>query len=343
MSVTVLIAGCGAFGPVHIEAWRRLGFGTRLIVADPDPVARARALSLCPEAQSVADWRNALDQVDAVDILTPSGTHHAIGMAALSAGKDLFIEKPVTSTAAEAAELLAAAATEKRVVQCGLYFRFHPKAQALKKLIDAGDFGRLRYLSGRFLGLKRARADSGALHNDAVHFVDLLGWLNDGSPVSVHATARDHFGRGFDDLAVLQLTYANGATALVETGYIQPGRWPDAVVPGAVTTKEIAVVGERAVAEIDFAAERASLQRGAHRLKDGLWAPDYAPAESPAWPAADPVDVVTAELAHFIDCVQRRAEPVAGLAQCGVRLGSVIDAAILSAKTNQVVPLPPEI
>lgn len=328
---------------MHLEAWRRLGFGARLIIADPSPEARARAAALCPQAVLLADWREGLARADAVDILTPSGTHHAIGVAALAAGKDLFIEKPVTSTTAEAVELLAAATKGGRIVQCGLYFRFHPKALALKSLIAAGDFGQLRYLSGRFLGLKRARADSGAIHNDAVHFVDLIGWLNDSPPVSVYATARDHFGRGFDDLAVLQITYANGAAALVETGYIQPGRWPDAVVPGAVTTKEIAVVGERAVAEIDFAAERASLQRGAHRLKDGLWAPDYAPAESPAWPAAGPVDVVTAELAHFIDCVQRRAEPVAGLAQCGIGLGSVIDAAILSAKTNQVVPLPPGI
>lgn len=343
MSVTVLIAGCGAFGPVHIEAWRRLGFGARLIVADPNPEARTRALSLCPDATTVVDWRDALERADAVDILTPSGTHHAIGMAALAAGKDLFIEKPVTSTAAEAIELRKAAVQGGRIVQCGLYFRFHPKAQALKTLVAAAEFGRLRYLSGRFLGLKRARADSGALHNDAVHFVDLLGWLSDSPPVSVYATARDHFGRGFDDLAVVQITYANGAAALVETGYVQPGRWPDTVVPGAVTAKEIAVVGEHAVAEIDFAAERASLQRGAHRLKDGLWVPDYAPVESPAWPAADPVDVVTAELAHFIDCIRQRTEPVAGLEQCGVRLGSVIDAAILSAKTNQVVPLPPGI
>lgn len=340
MTLTVLIAGYGAFGPVHLDAWRRLGYGAGLIIADPNPQSRARARAHCPEATLVADWREALARAHAVDILTPSGTHHAIGMEALAAGKHLFIEKPVTTTAAEAADLLAAAQQAQRIVQCGLYFRFHPKAQALKRMIAGGEFGRLRYLSGRFLGLKRARGDSGVLHNDAVHFVDLLGWLAGSAPVSVYATARDHFGRGLDDLAVLQITYADGAAALVETGYVQPGRWPDAVVPGAITTKEIAVAGERAVAEIDFAAERAILQRGAHRLRDGTWMPDYAPRETPDWPAADPVGVVAAELAHFVACIETGSAPAAGLAECGVRLGRVIDAAILSARTNQVVPLP---
>lgn len=336
---SIVQIGCGAFGPVHLAAWRALGLADRLTVADPRADTKRTVHAICPQARVVADWRTALAEADMVDILTPSDTHHAIARMALAAGKDLFIEKPVTVTTPEAVELDRLAEAERRIVQCGLYFRFHPKAQGLKGLIGAGGFGRLRFLSGRFLGLKRARADSGALHNDAVHFIDLLTWLAGERPRTVYAQARDHLGRGMDDLAVLQLTYPSGAAALIEAGYIQPGRWPDSVVPGAVTTKEIAVAGELAVAEVDFAAEQARLQRGRHRLVDGVWMPDYASPEDPGWPAADPVAVVTAELAHFLACVAARQAPVAGLRDCAVGPAAVIEAAIASAHGNRVVEI----
>lgn len=339
MAISILQIGCGAFGPVHLAAWRALGLADRLVVADPRADTVRMVHAICPTARVVADWRAVLAAADLVDILTPSDTHHAIAKVALAAGKDLFIEKPVTVTAAEALELERLAAAGRRIVQCGLYFRFHPKAQALQAMVAAGAFGRLRFLSGRFLGLKRARGDSGALHNDAVHFIDLLSWLAGEMPRTVYAVARDHFGRGMDDLAVLQLVYPSGAAALIETGYIQPGRWPDAVTPGAVTSKEIAIAGEAAVAEIDFAAERAQVQRGAHRPVDGIWKPDYGPVEDPGWPAADPVAVVTAELAHFLDCVAARQAPVAGLRDCAVGPAAVIEAAIASARGNRVVEI----
>lgn len=339
LAVTILQIGCGAFGPVHLAAWRALGLARNLVVADPRPDLAEVIAAAAPGARLVADWRDALGKVDIVDILTPSDTHHAIAKAALAAGKDLFIEKPVTVTAAEAAELERLAEASRRIVQCGLYFRFHPKAQRLKALVAAGDFGRLRFLSGRFLGLKRARGDSGALHNDAVHFIDLLTWVAGERPRTLYAQARDHFGRGMDDLAVLQLTFPSGAAALIETGYIQPGRWPDTITPGAVTTKEVAVAGERAIVEIDFAAETARMQRGAHRLVDGIWRPDYGPSEDPGWPAADPVGVVTAELAHFLDCVATRRMPEAGLRDCGTGPAAVIEAAIASARENRVVEI----
>lgn len=327
----ILQIGYGAFGATHLDAWVRLLPAEAIMVADPRPEARAAAAARRPGIVALADWCDGLASAAAVDILTPTDSHHAIAAEAIDRGRHVFLEKPMTVDAAEARDLQARARRAGVVVQGGLYFRFHPKARALRDLVRAGGIGRLRFLQGRFAGFKRARGDSGALLNDAVHFVDLFGWITGERAEAVHAVTRDHFGRGSEDLALVTLTYPSGVVAHVETGYVQPGRWPDTVVPGAVTSKEIQVSGSEGAVEIDFAAETMVRHRVRHEFSEGLWRPVFGASGPMAVPAADPVAVVEAELAYFLDCIRTGREPDAGLAECGVGLALILDAARRSA------------
>jgi predicted dehydrogenase len=329
----LLLLGCGAFGRVHLAALRALRIAP--LVFDPDRAA-ARATG-CAVAESV---QAGIAASDAVIIATPVPTHVPLATAALRAGRDLFLEKPATETAAEAAALAALAESTGRIAQVGLYFRFHPKAQALRRMVAAGVFGPLHHLGARFSGVKRARGDSGALLNDAVHFADLLPWIAGGPPARVFATLSDPLGRGREDLAVIQMMFPSGATALVEAGCVLPGRWPDAVVPGAETRKEITVAGRAALAEVDFAAETFSLRRGSHEPSaHGAWLPRHAPREEPSIPAADPVQVVTAQLTAFLDALSTRRAPEASLREGALAPARILDAARLSAQEGRVVSL----
>ena len=101
-----------------------------------------------------------------------------------------------------------------------------------------------------------------------------------------------------------------------------PGRWPDAVVPGAETRKQVVLAGRDSLAELDFAAETLWLRRGRHR---------------PAAPAADPVQVVAAELRAFLDCVETRRPPEADLHTGAVLPALVLDAARRSAQEQRMV------
>ncbi|BBK31717.1 putative dehydrogenase [Stella humosa] len=339
--IRILQVGYGAFGATHLDAWSGLLPAAAITVADPRPDARAAAAARLPGITTVADWRPALADADAVDILTPTDSHHAIAGAAIDRGRHVFVEKPVTTDAEEARDLLRRAGAAAVVVQAGLYFRFHPKARAARRLVGEGAVGRLRFLQGKFAGFKRARGDSGALLNDAVHFIDLFGWLAGERPATVHAVTRDHFGRGFEDLALVTLTYPSGIVAHVATGYVQPGRWPDTVVPGAITSKEIQVSGSEGAIEVDFAAETMVHHRVRHELSDGLWRPVYGRSGPMDVPAADPVAVVRAELSHFLHCIATGAAPDAGLAECGVDLALVLDAARRSAAEGAVIRIDP--
>jgi predicted dehydrogenase len=328
----VLLIGCGAFGRVHAAALAALGVPA--MGYDPSPEARA-ALPGLRFAETLGEG---LAWCQAAIVATPPDTHRALAAEILATGRDLFLEKPATLTAADSAELAEIARAEGRIAQVGLYFRFHPKAQALHAMVRGGAFGRLHHLSARMSGLKRARADSGALLNDAVHFADLLPWLAGEAPARVFATLSDPLGRGREDLALIQLIFPSGATGLIEAGCVLPGEHPDAVVPGAETRKLLAIAGRDALAELDFATERLWLRRGRHEpAPGGAWLPRHAPREVPEIPALDPLGVVTAQLRAFLRAVATREPQGPGLREGGVAPLAILDAARRSAHEGRAV------
>jgi len=319
----ILQIGCGAFGAVHLSAWAALGRIGDVVVADPAP--QARRVAATSGARAIEEWESALTEVDAVSILAPTDRHHALLCRILPTRKPVFIEKPMVATLAEAEEVAKLQRRSGALLQVGMYFRGHPQARWLRDEIAKGALGKIRYLRGDFFGFKRARADSGALENDAVHYLDLFAWLLGEGPAHVQALTRDHFGRGREDLAVLLLDYPGGAAARIEVGYVQPGERPDSVVPGALTTKKVAVSGEKGSIEIDFQAGGIRRHDLEFAMQDGLWTPRFSEAASPGIPAAEPVAVIGFELANFIDAAQGRAKPLADV-EDGLALAKMIDA-----------------
>ena len=333
----LLLIGCGAFGRVHLAALARLGHAP--LVLEPDAAMRAAAP---PGTRFAGTLRDALRQADAAIIATPPATHVALSEAVLDAGLDLFLEKPATETAAQSEALHRIATARGRIAQLGLYFRFHPKAQAIHRLAREGAFGRIHHLSARMSGLKRARGDSGALLNDAVHFADLLPWIAGEAPCRVFATLSDPLRRGREDLAILHLILPSGATALIEAGCVIPGEHADAVVPGAETRKLMAIAGGAALAEVDFMAETLRLRRGGHHpAPGGAWLPDHAPAEDLGAGALDPIGVVTAQLAAFLHAIATRIPQGPDLHEGGVLPLRILDAARASAHEGRVMEVVP--
>jgi UDP-N-acetylglucosamine 3-dehydrogenase len=318
----VLLVGLGRWGEKHL---RVLGeAGARVWVAEVSPSRRRWAAEQgVPQTRIVADYREALPHVDAVDVVTPADSHLAIAATALEAGRHCFIEKPLATSAEASRRIVAAGDRADRVVQVGHIFRFHPVTTALRAALADDRLGRVRYATGRFAGFKRPRMDVGVTHTDAIHFFDLFAYLFQREPISVSALQRDFLGRGLDDMSVTTVTFGEIPT-IVEANYFVPGNY-----------RECVIVTEAGTLVADYGASTVRLYAGTHERRGEAWeAVDTGKTDFPVG-GAEPL---RAELAAFLQACEHGL-PAAVDARAGLRAVEIVEAAALAARLGRVVAL----
>ena len=321
--MNVLLVGLGRWGENHLRVLGELGVTLWAADVSPERLAWAIRRGVAP-ARAVADYRDALGAVDAVDIVTSADSHWDVARTCLAAGRHCFVEKPLAQTIAEGRLLEAAAAAAGRVVQVGHIFRFHPVTATLREALGADRIGAVRYATGRFSGFKRPRTDVGVTQTDAIHYFDLFAHLFGREATRVSALQRDFLGRGLDDLAVTVVHYGD-VPAVIEASYFPPGTW-----------RECVIVGERGALVADYGASVVTLHLGEHRKRGHAWEAVETGKEELPTSRAEPLRL---ELQTFLDaCAGRAANPVPVAA--GVRALEVVEAAARAARLGADVSIP---
>jgi UDP-2-acetamido-3-amino-2,3-dideoxy-glucuronate N-acetyltransferase len=312
----------------HLRNLHSLPVELYVAEADAKRLEPARKLGL-PEDRLTTSYKDWVRKVDCAVVVTPAQTHFPICREFLDAGKDVFVEKPITLVSGEARQLTELAAKGRRILQVGHIFRFDPASQWLREAIQAGQFGRVQILRSNFSGFKRPRNDSGILFADAIHFVDLFNYFMGTSPARVFAATQDFLGRGMEDASLLSLEYRrDGRTtwATVETNYFLPGKFREVTVVGS----ELSAVCDYNVAQykIKTFANRHVKEGGGFKAVEGTLHQVESPPEEP----------LLAELRAFVDSVQTRQAPRAD-GWAGVESVRVLEAAMESAKTGRTVEM----
>src|SRR5436190_18099467 len=145
------VVGAGFIGAVHVEALRRIGVPVHGIVGSSPGRAAERARALGVPAYESLDAMLADDRVRVVHVASPNHLHHPQASAALAAGRHVVCEKPLATTGAESAELLALARASGTVHAVNFNLRFYPLCQHLRQLVAGGRLGDVRLLSGHYL------------------------------------------------------------------------------------------------------------------------------------------------------------------------------------------------
>lgn len=319
----ILQIGLGRWGEKHLRVLTELGIEVWVADKDPARLSWATKTFRIDPRRATQEFRSVLGEVDAVDLVTPADTHLELARACLEAGKDCFVEKPLTRTAAEARALADVVRRAGRLLQVGHIFRFHPTTEIVRRHLAEGTLGELRYLTGRFAGFKRPRTDVGVTQTDAIHYFDLFAFLLGRPPSAVTAVLRDYLGRGMDDLSFVTVEYGE-VPAFVEAGYFVPGTFRDCVV-----------VGTRASLAVDFGQSVVTLFRNLHERRAGRWTAVEGEPEAVKAAGEEPL---RKELASFVEAVKTsRAVPV-GVTD-GLLALQVVEAAHLSSRLGRRVTL----
>ena len=201
MTLRFGLIGYGLFGRYHARAIAQAPGATLAAIACRSRETADAARRDWPDAVVELDYRALLARrhIDAVDIVVPNDLHEQIGIAALEAGKDVLLEKPLAPTLAACDRLIETARRTGRVLSIGHELRLSQQWGAIKRIIDAGDVGNLQSVAFNLFRFPY-RPGSGGWRHDArrvgswimeelVHHFDLVLWYfaRWGDPVAVSA------------------------------------------------------------------------------------------------------------------------------------------------------------
>jgi len=209
MSLRIGVIGVGYLGQHHARIFAELEHVELAGVSDTN-TARADEIAAQYGCASFGDWEELVGQCDAVSIVTPTTTHHEIALACLKAGKDVFIEKPITENLQEARELISEADAGSRILQIGHLERYNPAVVTAAELIQEPRFIEAERLSP-FLG---RGTDVDITLDLMIHDIDIVTGFVQSEVKSISATG-DRVLTGKIDAAKAWLEFENGCKALI--------------------------------------------------------------------------------------------------------------------------------
>jgi UDP-N-acetylglucosamine 3-dehydrogenase len=308
------VIGAGFWGRNQARVLSAIGPARLVCVCDTNE-ANAKAVSTEFKVPYFTNPSEVFSQkeVDAVTICTPTITHKEIATQALSAGKHVLVEKPMTNTVAEAKELVSLATQRGLRLMPGHIERFNPAVDYLKSLVDKGKLGTVTLLLARRVGKWPERiGDVGVVRDSAIHDIDLARYIFDDDVSSVHARTGS-IRHTKEDYAEIMLEFRKGGTAFIDANWLTPRK-----------IRTLVVTGSEATVQLDYVSQALRVENSESAVNPSL------PKEEP----------LRAEIIHFAESVLNDAEfRVNG--EDGIKAVEACEAVLQSGATGRTIELAP--
>ena len=281
MAVRVGVIGVGYLGQHHARIFSGLD-GVELVGVSDTEGKKAGEIADKYGCRSFAEYADLVDVCDALSIVTPTTTHHAIAMECLNAGKDLFIEKPITESLEEAKDIIEAAEKNRLILQVGHLERYNPAIIAATEMIKAPKFIEAERLSP-FLG---RGIDVDVTLDLMIHDIDIVLSMVRSKVKEIRATG-DSIMTGKIDVAKAWLEFENGCKALITASRLAPEKM-----------RKLRIHQEDSYISIDYQSQevRRYFKRGTDISFDVVKPENKEPLKE--------------ELRDFISCIQNRKRPM---------------------------------
>ncbi|MEH7379251.1 Gfo/Idh/MocA family oxidoreductase [Bacillus sp. JJ1533] len=230
-TVKIGVVGSGSIANTHIKSIKQVP-NAELVAIYSRNKETVQNLADTYHIKAYTDYQDFLMNagIDMVAIVTPSGTHAELGMAAAKAGKHVVVEKPIDITIEKTNQLIESCNQANVTLSCIFQHRFDEAIQDVKKVLNEGEFGQLNfgaarttiyrsqeyYDSGAWRGTWELDG-GGALINQSIHYIDLLLYMmGPVDEVYAYTATRAHERIEVEDIAVATVKFKSSALGLIE-------------------------------------------------------------------------------------------------------------------------------
>ena len=272
--------------------------------------------------------------VDAVAIVTPVFAHFEMAKAALLAGKHVFVEKPFTSTSAQARELIDIAAKKGLKIMVDHTFLFTGAVKKIKEVINSGELGKLLFYDSVRINLGLFQHDINVIWDLAPHDLSIMAHLIDKKPVALSAHGSVHFEGKYEDIAYVCIGFeGNGFLAHFHVNWLSPVKIRQTLISGDkkmlvwddLDPDEKVKIYDRGV---DVKSSNgAKNKNGIHELLVSYRSGDV------HIPKLEGTEALKAEAQYFVQCIEKNDEPFNN-GQAGLQVVRLLEAADESLKNG---------
>ena len=324
--VRVSVIGFGYWGPNIVRNLSALDGCHLVSICDASENALKRARKTYPSVTLTTDVASVLQSpdVDAVAIVTPVWTHFDLAKTALENGKHVFVEKPFTSTSAQASELIELAARKNLQIMVDHTFLFSGAVRKIRQLIDDGTVGPLYYFDSTRVNLGLFQHDVSVVWDLAPHDLSIMDYVIGQPPEAVVATGGNHFNE-LADMAFITVYFPGNVTAHINVNWLSPVKVRTTLIGGRdkmlvwndlepdekvrVYDKGVNITSGQGLYDVLVS----------YRMGD-VWAPKVEPTEA-----------LSVELKYFLECIRSGAKPIND-GEAGLRIVRLLESAEQSLK-----------
>ncbi len=331
--VRIGVIGYGYWGPNIVRNFHAQERSQVVAVCDNSPKALKRVQQSYPSMVVTSESKDVLtsSEIDAVAIVTPVGAHYELAKTALDYGKHVFVEKPFTSTSAEAEELIELADRKGLKIMVDHTFLFTGAVKQIEQFICDGTLGKLYYYDSTRVNLGLFQHDVNVIWDLAAHDLSIINYLIKEKPQAVVATGEQHLN-DLADIAFLTIYYPSNIIGHVNVNWLSPVKVRTTLIGGEkkmliwndLEVDEKIKVYDRGVAITSGEARYQTLV--SYRTGD-MWSP-----------RVEQVEALKVEAAYFVDCILNDKKPFNdGVA--GLQVVHMLEAADLSLQQKGKIVL----
>ena len=293
----VAVVGIGYWGKNLVRNFHELGALEAL--CDGEASAKANCEANYPGVKFYSDYKKVLTDpaVHAVALATPAVAHYEMAKAALQAGKDVLVEKPLSVDVKHGEELVELADANNRILMVGHILRYHPAILALQRLIKEGALGKMNYMYSNRVNIGKIRTEENILWSFAPHDISVMLALLNEMPSQVTCQGGAYLNEGVPDVTLSHFQFPSGVQAHVFVSWLHP-----------VKEQRLVIVGTEKMAVFDDTADD-KLVLYPHKVEWKNRIPTAVKAKGEVV-QLDQQEPLKAECQHFLDCVTSRKRPV---------------------------------